>query len=173
MRLFHVSEEAGIKNFEPRLPTRKDLDQTTGLVWAITDKCLPNFLTPRNCARVAYYMGRETSDEDCEKFFSQKGSSHVVAIEYKDLPMLMNTTLYIYEFDPVSFELMDEIAGYYVSKESVTPIGVHIVNDIIHEHRCRNVELRVMNRLWSFAERVRESSLNWSLCRMNFATKDS
>ena len=34
MRLFHVSEESGIRVFEPRIPLRKDLDQTVGLVWA-------------------------------------------------------------------------------------------------------------------------------------------
>ncbi|WBW97814.1 hypothetical protein [Oceanirhabdus sp. W0125-5] len=28
MRLFHVSEEKDIKVFEPRLPYRKDLDQS-------------------------------------------------------------------------------------------------------------------------------------------------
>lgn len=46
MRLFHVSEEPDIKVFVPRLPTRKDLDQNVGLVWAIDDARLPNFLTP-------------------------------------------------------------------------------------------------------------------------------
>ena len=48
MRLFHVSEESGIRVFEPRIPLRKDLDQTVGLVWAIDEKRLPNFLTPRD-----------------------------------------------------------------------------------------------------------------------------
>lgn len=48
MRLFHVSEEPDIKVFEPRLPTRKDLNQNIGLVWAIDEARLPNFLTPRD-----------------------------------------------------------------------------------------------------------------------------
>lgn len=43
MRLFHVSEESDIQVFQPRLPTRTDLDLTKGLVWAIDEKCLPNF----------------------------------------------------------------------------------------------------------------------------------
>lgn len=34
MRLFHVSEEDDISVFVPRIPTRKDLDQSRGLVWA-------------------------------------------------------------------------------------------------------------------------------------------
>lgn len=41
MRLFHVSEESNIQAFEPRIPTRDDLDKTVGLVWAIDEKgCL-------------------------------------------------------------------------------------------------------------------------------------
>ena len=53
MRLFHVSEEPDIKVFEPRLPTRKDLNQNIGLVWAIDEARLPNFLTVNTAARAA------------------------------------------------------------------------------------------------------------------------
>ncbi|WP_445491086.1 DUF6886 family protein [Niallia sp. 03133] len=62
MQIFHVSEENDIQVFHPRLPNRKDLDQTKGLVWAIEENCLPNFLTPRNCPRVCYHIGAITSD---------------------------------------------------------------------------------------------------------------
>ena len=47
MRLFHVSEESGIKVFEPRIPLRKDLDQTVGLVWAIDERTGRDSLHPR------------------------------------------------------------------------------------------------------------------------------
>lgn len=49
MRLFHVSEESDISEFSPRIPSRTDLDQSVGLVWAINEECLPNYLTPRGC----------------------------------------------------------------------------------------------------------------------------
>ena len=65
MRLFHVSEEPDIQVFEPRLPTRRALDQTVGLVWAIDEARLPNFLTPRDCPRVVYHEGKQTTD--CDK----------------------------------------------------------------------------------------------------------
>ncbi|EQB87651.1 hypothetical protein M918_08130 [Clostridium sp. BL8] len=51
MRLFHVSEESNIKIFQPRIPYRDDLDKRKGLVWAINERCLPNFLTPRDCSK--------------------------------------------------------------------------------------------------------------------------
>ncbi len=59
MRLFHVSEEGNIDIFNPRIPEREDLDKRVGLVWAIDEKHLANFLTPRNCPRVTYHMGEQ------------------------------------------------------------------------------------------------------------------
>ena len=69
MRLFHVSEEAGIEVFYPRIPARNDLDRSVGLVWAIDEDRLPNFLTPRDCPRVAYSIGRNTTKADKKAFF--------------------------------------------------------------------------------------------------------
>lgn len=70
MRLFHVSEDGGISVFNPRLPGRNDLDKGTGLVWAIDEKRLPNFLTPRNCPRVTYHIGDNTTEQDKKDFFT-------------------------------------------------------------------------------------------------------
>ena len=72
MRLFHVSEEENIEIFNPRLPYREDLDKTKGLVWAINEECLPNFLTPRNCPRVTYHCSEDTTEADKEKYLSSK-----------------------------------------------------------------------------------------------------
>ena len=69
MRLFHVREEKDIQIFEPRLPSRNDLDQTVGLVWAIDKDRFPNFLRPRNCRGVAYDVGNHTTALDRTKFF--------------------------------------------------------------------------------------------------------
>ena len=69
MRLFHVSEEPDIRVFEPRLSSRRDLDPTVGLVWAIDEARLPNFLTPRDCPRVAYHVGERTTEADRRAFF--------------------------------------------------------------------------------------------------------
>ena len=68
MHLYHVSEEPDIQVFKPRLPERKDLDQNTGLVWAIDEERLPNFLTPRDCPRVAYHVNSQTTDVDKQRF---------------------------------------------------------------------------------------------------------
>jgi hypothetical protein len=108
LRLFHVSEEPDIRVFEPRIPTRKDLDPTVGLVWAIDEAHLPNFLTPRDCPRVAYHAGVQTTEEDRRRFFTSSENSYAVVIEARWFSVLRNTTLFLYEFDPRDFRLQDE-----------------------------------------------------------------
>ena len=171
MKLYHVSEESDIKIFNPRIPTRDDLINSVGLVWAINEKCLPNFLTPRDCPRVTYHIGKNTSKEDIDKYISSKSISHVVVIENSWFETMKSTKLYLYEFDDDDFELQDEIAGYYVSKTPQIPILVHELDDLFNEMFKRNVELRVVDNLWDICDEIKRSSFNWSMCRMGFAKK--
>ena len=115
MRLFHISEESNIGVFEPRTPTREDLDESVPLVWAVDEHRLPNFLVPRNCPRVTYHVGANTLQEDIDNYFSSPGIRHVVIIESKWFETMKNTTLFLYEFKLDDFKLQDAIAGYYVS----------------------------------------------------------
>lgn len=166
MRLFHVSEEPDIQVFEPRLPTRKDLNQTVGLVWAIDEARLPNFLTPRNCPRVAYHRSNQTTDFDKKRFFSSSSVSHAIVIEGRWFHSLKNTTLYLYEFSTKDFVLQDDIAGYYVATKTQYPKEKYVLTDLFSELLKRNVEIRITDNLWDIAEDVKSSTLNWSLCRM-------
>ncbi len=165
MQLYHVSEDPTIQVFHPRLPTRADLDPTVGLVWAIADSHLPNFLTPRDCPRVAYHLAPHTTEVDRLRF----GERYVVAIQRDWYDRLCRTALCLYEFDPAGFTLQDAAAGYYVSTGTEVPVGKHCVADLPRELARRGVELRVVDSLWELAEAVRGSSLYWSLCRMRNA----
>ena len=172
MRLFHVSEEADIKIFEPRKPTRKDLDPDTSLVWALCERTIPNFLTPRNCPRVTYHISEKTSAIDIAKYLPT-GASHSVIIEEGWLERMRSTTLYIYEFDSRDFYLQDETAGYYVSEKAQTPKDTIIINDLIGELHRRGVILRTVHNLWDISEEIRKTSFNWSICRMVYAQPKS
>lgn len=169
MRLFHVSEEENIPVFEPRLPARRDLDQRVGLVWAIDEARLPNFLTPRNCPRVTYHVGSQTTKEDKQRFFTSETVSYAIVIEHEWFDRIKNTILYLYEFDPAEFVLQDDIAGYYVARTTQIPVAKYRLDDLFGELIKRNVEIRVTDRLWDIADAVKKSTLNWSLCRMAFA----
>ncbi|MFK5706383.1 DUF6886 family protein [Lysinibacillus boronitolerans] len=167
MRLFHVSEDPTIMTFHPRLPERPDLDAKKGLVWAINERCLPNYLTPRDCPRVCFHAGDQTTEQDRQQYLPQ--ASHVVVIENKWLEVLKTTSLYLYEFDSNGFTLQDDIAGYYTSEITQMPIHVSEINDIAKALLERNVELRIVDSLWEIHDDIQNTSLNWSMCRMRFA----
>lgn len=173
MRLFHVSEENDISEFIHRLPKRKDLEQRNGLVWAIKDECLPNYLTPRNCPRVTYHCNGKTTLQDKRMFLSSDTINYVVAIEHKWFEIMRNTTLYLYEFNTSDFYLKDRCAGYFVSEKTQVPINKIVINDLFGELIKRNVEVRIIDNLWDLCEKITKTSFYWSMCRMNYTEKKS
>ena len=168
MRLFHVSEEPDIVEFVPRLRSKyRNEDMEKGLVWALNERCLPNFLTPRDCPRVTYHARENTTGDDILKFFSSS-SRHCVAVEHAWYERMAKARLFLYEFEPTNFYQQgpDDAAGYYVSEETEQYISVTKIDDLFGELFKRNIEVRILNNLWQLGEAVKESTLNWSLCRM-------
>lgn len=119
---------------------------------------------------MTYHVGETTSQEDRARFFSSNTVSHAVVLEHRWLEPMRHTTLYLYEFDPDDFVLQDDVAGYYVAKTAQVPKAKHPINDLFLELIQRNVEIRMTDTLWDIADAVQKSTLNWSLCRMGFAT---
>jgi len=161
--LFHISEESGIERFEPRAS-----EYASGLVvWAIDGAHLRNYLVPRQCPRVTYYAGRETTSADIERFLGS--SPAVVAVEGAWLQRLRSCRLYCYSLPPETFECTDECAGYFTSRVSVVPARVEAIDDPIAELLKRGVELRFVPNLWPLRDAVVESSLQFSFIRMRNA----
>ena len=161
--LFHVSEEPAIKLFEPR-PSKYLPDP---VVWAIDEARLHNYLMPRDCPRVTYYAGSETSPADVERFLGS--SSAVVALESAWFSRLRACRLYCYELPIETFECFDECAGYFVSRAPVVPRGVAIIDDVIAELLRTGVELRFVPGLWPLRDAVASSTLQFSFIRMQNA----
>lgn len=161
--LFHVSEEPGIERFEPR-PSEYAEEP---VVWAIDAERLRNYLVPRDCPRVTFYAGRETSVADVERFLGS--SAAVVAVESGWLERLRSCRLYCYHLPPETFECLDECAGYFVSRAPVVPAVVELFDDPIAELLKRGVELRFVPSLWSLHDAVAASSLQFSMIRMRNA----
>jgi len=161
--LFHVSEEAGIERFEPR-----ESEYAAGpVVWAIDAERLRNYLLPRECPRVTYYAGRQTSTADVERFLGS--SPAVVAVEGGWLGRLRSCRLYCYHLPPETFACLDECAGYFVSRVPVVPARVEVFDDLVGELLKRGVELRFVPSLWSLHDAVAESTLQFSMIRMRNA----
>jgi hypothetical protein len=161
--LFHVSEESGIERFEPRPSPYTD----DSVVWAIDADRLRNYLLPRECPRVTYYAGRETTAADVERFLGR--SPAVIAIESAWLERLRSCRLYCYRLPPQSFVCMDECAGYFISRRPVVPAQVEVVDDLLAALLGRGVELRFVPNLWPLRDAVVSSTLRYSLIRIRNA----
>ena len=161
--LFHVSEEPGIERFEPR-PSNYTSEP---VVWAIDAERLRNYLVPRDCPRVTYYAGPETTIADREHFL--RDSKAVVAVEEGWLERIRACRLFCYHLPPEAFDCFDECAGYFVSRVPVAPAKVEVFQDLVAELQQRGVELRILTELGSLADKVAASTLQFSLIRMRNA----
>jgi Family of unknown function (DUF6886) len=161
--LFHISEGPGIERFDPR-PSELT---AAPVVWAIDADRLRNYLVPRECPRVTFYAGPQTTLVDRERFLGS--SVAVVAVEQKWLERVQGSRLYCYHLMPQTFECVDECAGYFVSRESVLPARVEVLEDPVSELRRRGAELRVVPNLWPLRDAVVASSLQFSIIRMRNA----
>jgi len=161
--LFHISEEADIQEFEPR-PSEYTVEP---VVWAIDADRLRNYLLPRECPRVTYYAGPQTTEADRERLLGS--SAAVVAIDRAWLERVQRCRLYCYHMPPQTFECIDECAGYFVSRVSVAPTRVEALEDPVCELEQRGVDLRILPSLWPLRDAVVASSLRFSIIRMRNA----
>jgi hypothetical protein len=169
LELCHVSDDPTIQVFEPRPANKNSGREGEFLVWAIEDRLLHNYLLPRDCPRVTFYAGAQSTAADIEKLMGQTSAKFVVAIETSWFERAVTTRLYQYAFAADTFELSDEAAGYYVSRVPVKPNSVITFEQPLTEMLRRNVELRVMPSLKKVQEAVIGSSLHFSCIRMRNA----
>ena len=97
MKLFHVSEEKHITEFTPRYSERTK----QAVVWTISEAKLIHYLLPRNCPRVCFSAGKNTSAKDRHRFLG--ASKQVIAIESWWYNKATSTTLYLYEMPDLVF----------------------------------------------------------------------
>jgi hypothetical protein len=161
--LFHVSEDAGIERFEPR----RSQSAADPVVWAVDADRLRNYLLPRECPRVTFYAGPETTVADVERLLGS--SPTVIAVESAWLERLRSCRLYCYHLPAETFECIDECAGYFVSRRPVVPVHVQLVDDVIAALLGRGVELRLLPNLWTLRDAVVSSTLRYSIIRMRNA----
>ena len=161
--LFHVSEESGIARFDPRPSSYAD----EPVVWAISADRLCNYSLPRECPRVTYYAGAETTAADVERFLGS--SVAIIAVESGWLARILSSRLYCYHLPPDTFECIDQCAGYSVSRKPVVPLGVDIVDDPLATILGRGIELRFLPELWALRDAIMASTLQYSFIRMRNA----
>jgi hypothetical protein len=73
--------------------------------------------------------------------------------------------LYAYEFDSAGFEMRIAEAGYWVTRDPVSPVSVTPVGDLISRHAEAGIELRVVPNLWPLIDSIVTSGLEFSIIR--------
>jgi hypothetical protein len=169
MALYHFSEDPSIRRFEPHIAKTSQI-QDEALVWAIDEWHAPMYYTPRDCPRACFWAGDKTTAEDRERWLHGTEPRFVMCIESGWLERMRSTTLYRYVMPEGSFRSMGHEGGHWTSRETVEPLRVEPVGDLLAAIAAADVELRVMPRLGAMWRRVwQESTLEFSGTRLRYA----
>lgn len=167
MTLYHFSEDPTIARFVPRAPLAHP-DQPPR-VWAIDAQHAPLYYFPRDCPRVAFWALERSAPEDVARFLGHTAARWIIAIESGWLDRLRSTQLFVYHFPDDTFSTIGEGDRFYVSEETVIPIGVEPVGDLLARLVSAGVELRITPSLWPLYHAIIASTLDYSIIRMRNA----
>jgi hypothetical protein len=171
MALFHFSEDPSITCFHPHLVASKPNSEP--MVWAIDEEHAPHYYLPRDCPRVICWPGERSTDEDLERFFAHTQARCIMAVESDWLDRVQEAQIYRYTLPADSFVGQDNTAGYYVSRESVTPIDVAPMGALLEAICGAGIELHLTPSLWPLRHAVVNSSLEFSIIRMRNAQPEA
>ncbi len=168
--LFHFSEDPAIVEFRPHVAKTREPDDEP-LVWAVDEEHAPLYWFPRDCPRVTFWRGRDTTDEDARHLLGDTTARRVHVIESGWLERMREARLYAYAFDPAPFELTndDDQTGHWISHETVTPLRCDPVGDLLARHAEAGIELRVTPSLWPLRDALVASTVRFSMSRMRNA----
>jgi len=155
--LWHVSEDATIERFVP-------LEE---LVWAIDTRHLPLYWFPRDCPRATFWATSETSDDDVERWLDGDRTRRVHVIESAWLERMRTTRVVAYRLPESGFEPEDR---FWVTRETVEPLELVELGDLLARHADARIELRVTPALYPLWDSVVASTLDFSGIRLRNAT---
>jgi hypothetical protein len=158
MFLYHYSEEAQISVFHPR--KCKNHENLPPVVWAIDEEHSVNYLFPRDCPRVIFKRSDNMSKDDELRFFKDSTAETIITVENEWLDRILTTKLYRYTFRSKTFEMEDGTAGYYISRVSVEPIEIVLIDNVLQEILKRRVELRFTPNLNPIRESLLSSTID-------------
>jgi hypothetical protein len=177
--LYHFSEDPTITVFHPRpAPPRGAYsdpltpgEASAKLVWAIDEENAPLYWFPRDCPRVAFRPLPTSTPEDLARFFGHTIARWTIAIEGGWLDRVRAARLYAYQLPGDTFAPQGPHGGpgYYLSRESVVPLGVEPVGDLLTRIVAAGIELRITPSLWPLYHALIPATLHFSMIRMRNA----
>lgn len=167
MKLLHLSEEEKIEKFIPR--TSKKMWDYEKYVWAISEDKVHNYLFPRACPRICTGNKKIEALADWVNIEKVKDKKAIIFVPKQWELKIKDSVLYQYEFAPANFSIIDEIAGYYVSKQSEIPVQKTILKDCPSLLKKMNVALifKETQELKEICQKVIESMQEFSIIKWN------
>jgi hypothetical protein len=162
--LWHVSEDDSIRKFEPR--SNRHHDSREPLVWAIDTAHVPAYWFPRECPRATCWAVDETSDEDVERFLVGNRLLRIHVVQSDCLRSIRSTRLLAYRLPAETFERYENANGYWVSRQTVVPVDVVEVGDVLDRHAEAGIELRIVPALLPIWQQIIASTLEFSGIRL-------
>lgn len=167
--MLHFSEDPTITRFVPHVAATAQ--QTEPYVWAVDHDRAPGYWFPRQCPRAMAWTTPSTSTVDKEGIVGAGCGDRVHAIEYGWLDALRTVKLFAYRLPADRFRPFDESDPHgHVATEPVVPLGpAEPVGDLLKRHEEAGIQLRLLDNLWPFWDRVITTSLGHSGIRLRNA----
>jgi hypothetical protein len=164
--LWHVSEDPAIEVFYPHHHELHALGEP--LVWAVDSQYWWLYWFPRDCPRACFNAKEDTTDDDVQGWLDGDRARRVAVIETGWLERFRSARVYAYRLPPETFEPWDK---FFVSRETVVPLEVVELGDLLARHAAADHELRIAPSLYPLWDRVVESTLDFSGIRLRNAVR--
>jgi hypothetical protein len=164
--LWHVSENPRIDVFHPHHDALHANDEP--LVYAVDSHFMWLYWFPRDCPRACWCAGEHTSDDDVELWLDGDRTRRVAVLECGWLERLRTVRLFAYRLPPETFEPWDK---FFVSRETVVPLELVDLGDLLARHAEAGIELRIAPSLYPLWDRVIRTTLDFSGIRLRNAVR--
>jgi hypothetical protein len=164
--LWHMSENPSIEVFHPHHSELHAADEP--LVWAVDTQYMWLYWFPRDCPRACWCASGDTSDEDVERWLDGDRERRIAVIETGWLERVRSANVYAYRLPPETFESWDK---FFVSRETVVPLELVELGDLLARHADAGNELRIAPALYPLWDDVIETTLDYSGIRLRNAVR--
>jgi hypothetical protein len=161
--LLHFSEVPDIKIFRPHVPASSPGNPPK--VWAVDEEHAPGFWFPRQAPRVCCWSNGRPMSEIGRALLGMGAGTRMHAIENVWLERMRACKMFVYRFDIEPFTLYNADAGYYSTTQTIEPVSVEPIGDLLALHAQAGIELRIVPNLWPIIDAIVASGLGFSIIR--------
>jgi hypothetical protein len=137
-------------------------------VWAVATRYSWLYWFPRDCPRACWNATERTTDEDIEHWLDGDRTRRVATIETGWLDRMRGVRLFAYRLPPATFGPWDK---FFISRETVVPLELVELGDLLSRHADAGVELRIAPALYPLWDKVIATTLDFSGIRLRNAVR--